>query len=769
MNHKSQPRKALSLFGLILLTGLFCAAQSAAVFTQGPAVAKQGDSAVVITFTVSEATDVEVGIADANGKIINHLAAGVLGGTYPPPEPLVAGLTQSIVWNLKDDNGVLTADSGYKVRVRLGVKPKFVWRTGGPVCFRGWGSGISSGEWEGDDRRKFRLFRDDGSTEPRITGMPAKYNTGTYVYSRIHGGNSDSSWMVLLKKEADLFIAVRDDAIAAQEYNTMDLARYTRTDDSLVTEDGVVYRIYKLHGMAGDRLYTIGEARDDGVKRFNFIDSSAIVFEGDDPWNTNPQTDFLCKWHPLVTEAQEPFQLMVNSEPEGDVFSIKDDGQNMNRYDASTGKLIKTMAIPWEPPIGGPGRFVAYDGKEQVIYLNDPQGYSGAGPFGYLCRYNMSDMSPAPWPQTGKNYVGPYSHFPDDQAANWEGGDKGLAVGPGGLVYWNSIEDTISHDGTLGLGRMLGVSVVKDGAILSRSRVRLDVSFAGLKVDRKGNIYVGAKVKLKGQSLSEVIPDNSLTNIGQVAIYTGSILKFPDTGGTVLHQADYESDYDLLSSTGNPKKSSGLEWCYYGLSKFCGWDAGCWCSVCSFDLDKWGRLFLPNSMQAEMSAIDNNRNLIYKVRNREMPEAGGIIPGNIAVTDNYVIVTDWMNRTYNGFRLEAQSTWFVDIATGEPYNNLENGLNANAASICTWPNPFVSSIGFKYVIPANKNGLVSLGVYDLQGRLVRELVNKSVPSGVYNVHWDGSDSKSAAVSNGVYVYRFKANGHTVVGRIAVLR
>ena len=90
-------------------------------------------------------------------------------------------------------------------------------------------------------------------------------------------------------------------------------------------------------------------------------------------------------------------------------------------------------------------------------------------------------------------------------------------------------------------------------------------------------------------------------------------------------------------------------------------------------------------------------------------------------------------------------------------------------SICTWPNPFVSSIGFKYVIPANTNGPVNLGVYDLQGRLIRELVNSSRASGVYNIHWDGSDAKGAAVSNGVYVYRFKTNGRTVVGRIAVLR
>ncbi len=178
MSHKSQTRKALSLFGLILLTGLFCAAQSAAVFTQGPTVAQQGDSAVSITFTVSEATDVEVGIADANGKIINHLAAGVLGGKYAPPEPLTAGLTQSLVWDFRDDDGGLAMGSGYKVRVRLGVKPKFVWKTGGPA----WGK---DKRWERNEQGvPWRLELGGGGSYysvGNITYIPAKYNNGAYV------------------------------------------------------------------------------------------------------------------------------------------------------------------------------------------------------------------------------------------------------------------------------------------------------------------------------------------------------------------------------------------------------------------------------------------------------------------------------------------------------------------------------------------------------------------------------------------------------------
>ena len=46
---------------------------------------KAGDQ-VTIAFTVDRPTDVAVAIEDGQGKVIRHLAAGVLGKN--PPEPL---------------------------------------------------------------------------------------------------------------------------------------------------------------------------------------------------------------------------------------------------------------------------------------------------------------------------------------------------------------------------------------------------------------------------------------------------------------------------------------------------------------------------------------------------------------------------------------------------------------------------------------------------------------------------------------------------------
>jgi len=90
--------------------------------TRGPTAAVVADG-VRITFTVSRPTDVAVAVLDAHGTVVRHLAAGVLGRR--PPAPLQPGLSQSLVWDGKDDLGKPPVGGPFKVRVRLGLKPQF--------------------------------------------------------------------------------------------------------------------------------------------------------------------------------------------------------------------------------------------------------------------------------------------------------------------------------------------------------------------------------------------------------------------------------------------------------------------------------------------------------------------------------------------------------------------------------------------------------------------------------------------------------------------
>ena len=93
-------------------------------FAEGPALVRHGDT-VRIRFTAKGTCDATVAIEDAHGRIVRHLACGMLGENAPPPFQR-GSLAQNLTWDGKDDHGRYIDDtSGLTVRVSLGLKPRF--------------------------------------------------------------------------------------------------------------------------------------------------------------------------------------------------------------------------------------------------------------------------------------------------------------------------------------------------------------------------------------------------------------------------------------------------------------------------------------------------------------------------------------------------------------------------------------------------------------------------------------------------------------------
>jgi len=53
---------------------------------------------------------------------------------------------------------------------------------------------------------------------------------------------------------------------------------------------------------------------------------------------------------------------------------------------------------------------------------------------------------------------------------------------------------------------------------------------------------------------------------------------------------------------------------------------------------------------------------------------------------------------------------------------------------------------------------VSLRVLDVNGRLVRELANATLPAGVHTIHWDGRDARGNWTRGGVYWVQLGTGG-----------
>lgn len=149
----------------LVATGVLSEASGGEVkFVAGPTAKRSGDK-TLISFAVSVKTDVEVAILDARGRMVRHLAAGVLGGENPPPPPLKAGLSQSLEWDGKDDYGKPSADpAALAVRVRAGMGASLESAVGGdPYAF------YSKEMGQGDHAAW------------RITGLEAKPDGSVYV------------------------------------------------------------------------------------------------------------------------------------------------------------------------------------------------------------------------------------------------------------------------------------------------------------------------------------------------------------------------------------------------------------------------------------------------------------------------------------------------------------------------------------------------------------------------------------------------------------
>jgi len=76
----------------------------------------------------------------------------------------------------------------------------------------------------------------------------------------------------------------------------------------------------------------------------------------------------------------------------------------------------------------------------------------------------------------------------------------------------------------------------------------------------------------------------------------------------------------------------------------------------------------------------------------------------------------------------------------------------------SFPNPFNPATQIHFTLP--EENLVAIRIYNLQGQIVRELVQAIRPAGEYSIQWDGRDERGLAVASGVYFLRLEA-GKTV--------
>ncbi len=99
------------------------------------------------------------------------------------------------------------------------------------------------------------------------------------------------------------------------------------------------------------------------------------------------------------------------------------------------------------------------------------------------------------------------------------------------------------------------------------------------------------------------------------------------------------------------------------------------------------------------------------------------------------------------------------------------GVDRPAVTFVTYlgmpsPNPAKGSVFIEFGLPMEER--ISLRIYDIHGRAIRELVNGNMNAGVFRQTWDLCSSDGTKVATGIYFYRLSTSSFRAVRKIVVI-
>ena len=87
-----------------------------------------------------------------------------------------------------------------------------------------------------------------------------------------------------------------------------------------------------------------------------------------------------------------------------------------------------------------------------------------------------------------------------------------------------------------------------------------------------------------------------------------------------------------------------------------------------------------------------------------------------------------------------------------------------------YPNPFNSTTLIKFSVPTDKsNNLVELTIYNIQGMVVKKLVNEKLQTGNYVTRWEGINDNNVKVTSGVYFCRGRIGDRIITMKMLLLK
>lgn len=101
-----------------------------------------------------------------------------------------------------------------------------------------------------------------------------------------------------------------------------------------------------------------------------------------------------------------------------------------------------------------------------------------------------------------------------------------------------------------------------------------------------------------------------------------------------------------------------------------------------------------------------------------------------------------------------------------PVTSLQETVS-NLLSNANYPNPFTEETKIEFNL--KESGHIIVDVYDLSGRLVKQLKNEDLSAGDHSVTWDATNESGSRVQSGYYFYKIKAGNTSKTEKMVLLR
>ena len=571
-------------------------------FTQKPKVAKQGEK-YVITFASKGRCDATVSAVAPDGRVVAHVASGVLGKNAPYPFQQNS-LSQKIEWDGKTDTGK-PVPAGTKIKVSLGLKASF-------ERVVAW----DPQAWIGKREKAQHVVFGDGTTcvvgndQVRLYGKDGKYLKTLAPHAADTPREKLTAFTFIKTIYGDESVPVTIGRGWRHNFHSFGTRGHSWSADP--AKKCVIWTTPSYSKRGTTDHFAIG------------VDGSFTKTAGPGPakLTEGPGKIAAASSAPEATYASQP---RITADPFRDEAYVTWKGGHVcssgtARYDGKTGKRDET----W-PEIG----------SEQMDVGPDGLVYARVGSYGRLVVRFTRDGKVVDFPKGEAPKKGYYdlptylNKYPQPIKAIATYGtkgsnvqQKGFAVSPGTgdiYVHIQYVEPTwaAKHCKEWKEKQQLLAIFNPDGEVKNANAMPGMPCNHGLGVDRWGNVYKGVKDTLpEGQPLYDGLAEmpKGRPGWGQM-VPAGSIVKFPGGPFPVGSFKSIKEDGAGVKlptfRAGGGRIAEKAVWAFGGISPLGG--SACTCCHSMFDVDPFGRSWLPQAHVSSVMVLDTNGNKVLRI------------------------------------------------------------------------------------------------------------------------------------------------------------